>query len=534
MEIELKYLAPEIILLITAAVVILLGLAKKDSTRGWVQPLTLLGMFYALMSGTGIDLLGQWGISIVPFPSTPEWVPIQSGGLINSQYLTYLTIVIGMLTVLASWEMPFLKVPGDCDKKYTGEFFGLLLCSLAGVSMMSKVNDLIMLFIALELVSIPTYILVATGRSQIAAQEAGVKYFFLGALSAAIYLFGFSYLYGFAGSTRFDDIAAAFSSRAADMEYLPSVALIGLLMVIIGVSYKMAAVPLHFYAPDVYQGAATPVTALLAFAPKAAGLIAIIGVLNLTGWRIPGASGSMITMLLTIMAVLTMTFGNVMALLQRNVKRILAYSSIAHSGYMLVGLVAGPGDNGAAPVVIAGKTTIANGLADGVSASMFYLAAYALMNLGVFAGLIYLQGKADSAEDLDGLAGAAKEHPGAALTMAICLFSLIGLPPTIGFLGKLYLIEAALGTGHTYLAIIMLVNAAIAATYYLRIIAAMYLRDSWSPLVARKCDIPRVAAGLCTVAVIILGIYPKPLTETLSNGKFPDASSTPAVVAPHR
>lgn len=533
MELELKYLVPEIIMLITAGVVVLVGLAKKDSKRQWAPIIAVFGLLYAIMANTGIDFTGLTPTFWFGFPSSAEWIPLQSmaNNYLNPQYITYLAIGIGILSILAAWDMPFTKEPGVADSKFRGEFFALMLCSITGVSMMGKVNDLILLFIALELVSIPTYVMVATSRSQTLAQEAGVKYFFLGALSAAIYLFGFSYLYGFAGSTRFDDIATAFATRAPDMEYLPAVAIIGLLMVIIGISYKMAAVPLHFYAPDVYQGAATPVTAFLAFAPKAAGLVAIILVLSTTGWTIPGATGSSVTMLLTVIAVLTMTIGNVMALLQRNVKRILAYSSIAHTGYMLVGLVSGPGDRGAALIVhdLKGKI-VQSPMSDGVSAALFYLAGYAFMNLGVFAGLIYLQGKADSAEDLDGLAGAAKEHPGAALTMAICLFSLIGLPPTIGFLGKLYIVNSALATGHTWLAIITVINAAIAATYYLRIIAAMYLRDSWAPIIARKSSAPRVAAGICCVAVIIFGIYPMPLTSTMENGKW--QSDAPAAVSP--
>ena len=189
-----------------------------------------------------------------------------------------------------------------------------------------------------------------------------------------------------------------------------------------------------------------------------------------------------------------MTVGNVLALLQRNVKRIFAYSSIAHSGYMLVGLVAGPALSGGV---------------DGVDATLFYLASYALMNLGAFAVLIYLQGKADAAEDLDDLAGVAKSHPFAALTFAICLFSLIGMPLTIGFLGKLYLIQAALSTHHTTLAIIVVINAAIAAAYYLKIIAAMYLREPLYPFTVRKAFPIQFTAIVCAAAVVIFFFTPR-------------------------
>ena len=179
---------------------------------------------------------------------------------------------------------------------------------------------------------------------------------------------------------------------------------------------------------------------------------------------------------------------------------MLAYSSIAHSGYMLVGLVAGPGA----------------GMADGVSATLFYLGAYSLMNLGAFAVLIYLQGKSDTAESLDDLAGVAKEHPGAALAMAVCMFSLIGLPPTVGFWGKLYLIEAALMHGHKALAIVVVVNAAIAAAYYLRVVGAMYLREAWNPVVVRTTAGPRIAATACTIAVVFFFVAPLPLLDSLT------------------
>jgi NADH-quinone oxidoreductase subunit N len=346
-------------------------------------------------------------------------------------------------------------------------------------------------------VSIPTYIMVATGRGQIIAQEAGIKYFFLGALAAAVFLFGFSYIYGATGATRFSDIRAAFGYSFAHPELAvisSPLALIGILTVIVGVSYKIAAVPLHFYAPDVYQGAATPVTAYLAFAPKAAGMLAIIAMLSLFNFNFDSTYGYDVMTLLSVMAALTMTVGNVLALLQRNIKRLLAYSSIAHSGYMLVGLAAGPGDNAIGH--------------DGILATLFYLASYAVMNTGAFAVLVYLQGKADAAEDLDDLAGVAREHRGPAIMLALCLLSLIGMPFTIGFYSKLYVINAALFSGRYALAVITAINAAIAAAYYLKVIAAMYLREPLYPFALRHSLPIRAAAVLCTVGVIALFFVP--------------------------
>jgi len=521
-ELNLHYLLPEIIILIAASVALLVGLAQADSIRRLAQWVAAIGLFVAYhFTSTGFGQPADWLYR--PEHALP----------FDPNYISALTCVIGLLTVLVSWDMPSKSDPSLTDTRFRGEFFSMLLFSLAGVSMMGKVNDLVWLFIALELVSIPTYILVATSRGQIAAQEAGVKYFFLGALSAAIFLFGFSYIYGYTGSTGFADIAARFT---VDIQHnsVPPIAAIGVLMVLVGVFYKIAAVPMHFYTPDVYQGAATPVTAYLAFAPKAAGIVAIISTLNLIGYRSGIAAGQqqypelfqVVMGLLVAIAALTMSVGNVLALLQRNIKRTLAYSSIAHSGYMLVGLAAGP-----AVVVAASQSQLKQ--VDGYTAALFYLAGYAIMNLGAFAVIIFLQGKTDAAEDIEDLNGLAKDHPVAALAFAVCLFSLIGMPLTIGFFGKFYLVKAALVSDHKYLAIILVINAAIAAAYYLKIISAMYLRDSWNPFSVRRALPIRVTALFCTAVVIILGVYPPLLLDQMKSPR-PAAEKAAAPVAAAR
>jgi NADH-quinone oxidoreductase subunit N len=495
-EIDIRFLIPEIILLAAACKCTLLGLSRKDSTRRLAQVAAALACFAAFVAAA-TDNFGLTASLYLNMSSlTPPFSP---------NFITLLATLIGFLSVLVAWDMPAKSDPAVTDTTQRGEFFGMLLFSLAGVSMIGKVNDLVWLFVALELVSIPTYIMVATGRGQIIAQEAGVKYFFLGALAAAIFLFGFSYLYGATGSTRFDAIHAYFTGHSIN-----SMAMIGFLMVLIGVGYKIAAWPLHFYAPDVYQGAATPVTAFLAFAPKAAGIVSIISILNLFNFDYSSQSGAAIQLVLTIMAIVTMSVGNVMALLQRNLKRIFAYSSIAHSGYMLVGVIAMTSR-------MSGPSTLAGD--DGVSATIFYLTSYAIMNLGAFAVLVYLQGKADAAEDLDDIAGVAKSHPIAALMMTLCLFSLIGMPLTVGFLGKYYIVVRALSTGHTILAVIVMINAAIAAAYYLRIIAAMYLRESLYPFVVRTPAPIRIAAFLCTLGVLVFFVLPGILLQ--ANGVAP-------------
>ena len=492
MELNIVHLFPEIILLVTACVVTLLGLSTSDVVRRSTQVLAAIACLLGLAVTIGMHIIDQQHGML----QTTE-AALVNFRYYNPEYITGLACAVGFLLVLVSWDMPARNEPAATDKRYRGEYFGMMLFSLAGVAMIGKVNDLVWLFIVLELVSIPTYIMVATGRSQIIAQEAGIKYFFLGALAAAIFLFGFSYIYGATGATRFADIRQAFGGSEMAVLNNP-LALIGILAVIVGVSFKIAAVPMHFYTPDVYQGAATPVTAYLAFAPKTAGIIAIIAMLSLFNFNYSTPDGYCVMILLSVMAALTMTIGNVLALLQRNIKRTLAYSSIAHSGYMLVGLAAGP-------AIGAGAGEVSH---DGVLATLFYLGSYAVMNTGAFAVLAYLQGKADAAEDLDDLAGVAREHRGPALMLALCLFSLIGMPLTVGFVGKLYIINTALSSGRMAVAIITAVNAAIAAAYYLKIIGAMYLREPLYPFSLRRSEPIRIAALVCTVGVIALFFIP--------------------------
>ena len=484
MNIPLNHLCPEIIMILAACLVALVGVARSDAVRRSAQWISLISLLLAFIAG--------WRIGIVD--AGPAW-PLAS----LCTYDTLLTSGVGILLVLLSWDMPFAMDPARADQTFRGEYFAMMLVSLAGVSMMAKVDNLIWLFIALELVSIPTYIMVATGRGNSDSQEAGIKYFFLGSLAAAIYLFGFSYLYGFSGSTDFTKIAATFAATPQ----LPYIAIIGLLLVVIGIAYKIAAVPLHYYAPDVYQGAATPVTAFLSFAPKAAGFIALVLVFNLTGWKLSHGAARAVPDLLMVMAVLSMTIGNVLALLQRNIKRMLAYSSISHTGYMLVGLAVGP-------------LLISRSMTNGISAMLFYLGAYSVMTVGAFAVLVYLQGKLDAAEEIDDIAGVASRHPLAAACMAVCMLSLIGMPFTVGFLGKLFIVQAAFSSGHGILAVIVMINAAIAAAYYLGVITAMYLREPWAPFTIRRPGAIQFSAALAAALVIIFGVFPS-LLMRMSN-----------------
>jgi NADH-quinone oxidoreductase subunit N len=328
------------------------------------------------------------------------------------------------------------------------------------------------------------------------AQEAGVKYFFLGAFAAAIMLFGFSYLYGTTGATNLYEIMLNLHHKDAsgliDWGHritLTSWQSLAVLMLVAGFAFKMAVVPLHFYVGDVYQGAATPVTAFLSFVPKASGFVALIKVLFALGgpnWLLPEpivrSNG---IGLLWVLAVLTMTVGNVLGLLQYNVKRVLAFSSVAHSGYMMAALAALATSQFVSPASNV-KTT-------GLQAVLFYLAAYGIMNIGAFGVLQLLTARdgRDSAESFQDLAGKGRHHVVLALSMAVCCFSLTGIPLTVGFMGKLMIIKPALAAAiaktpagaesvrpaMTWLVVIIMINAAISAAYYLRIVATLFLRS---------------------------------------------------------
>ena len=340
----------------------------------------------------------------------------------------------------------------DALRASSGEFHALLLLSLTGVMLICEARDLIWLFLALELVSLPTYVMVAMSRWSRTAQEAAMKYFFLGALSAALMLYGFALLYASAGTLVLQEMTDIFALQQLSGG-LSTLAQIGMLLAIFGLLYKIAAAPMHLYAPDVYQGAASAVTAFLAFVPKTAGIIALIILLSTFGWE-DGLPAS-IEMALWVVAVLTMILGNIGALLQRSAKRMLGYSSIAHSGYMLIGVIAGP--------VL------------GLQAVLVYLFIYGVTNTAAFATLASLSRAEKSIDSLEDLAGLYKTSPLAAASMSVACGSLLGVPPLIGFWGKLLLFAAGIAAGQLSLIIVAAVTSAISAWYYLRLIGLALL-----------------------------------------------------------
>jgi NADH-quinone oxidoreductase subunit N len=425
-------------------------------------------------------------------------------------FFRFVALVGGALLVLLGWD--------EGGDEHAGEYHACLLLLTAGTGLVGSANDLVTLFLALELVSIPTYVLLYLPRVDERAQEAALKYFLLSIFSSGLLLFGFSYLYGLTGTTNIPALLDALSAgQDAVGRRLPwlGLSLLAVVMVVAGLGFRITAVPFHFYAPDVYQGATTPSAALLAFVPKVAGFAALMRVLGYvsadgTAGR---ALGDQVPMLLWIMAAVTMTLGNVLALLQDNLRRIMAYSSVAHAGYMLIGL--------AAVRYLASAPGEAVG---GVEALLFYLVAYGSMTVGFFAVTHYLDSPERPVETVDDLAGLGRTHPGSALLLVLFLFSLIGMPLTAGFAGKFLLIFDALGLSpverdqawlYRLLAFIAVLNAAIGAWYYLRMIAVMFLREAMDPLPPpRRAPLLGTIAA-CAVLTLVLGVYPNALLRVI-------------------
>lgn len=499
---KLALLHPEIFLFITTCVVMIVGLSKSVMARrasAWITAAGLIGAFVlALRSPMGAGLL-------------PGMLGYDKAMIAGIGFLLLLVLAGG---VDRGYEARVLRgEPFDPINATRGEFYALFLFSLIGVMLCAGADDLIWLFLALELVSLPTYIMVAISSPRLRAQEAGVKYFFLGAMGAAVFLYGFALLYGAAGTTSLAGIATVFSASG-----ISPMAYAGLILAILGICFKIAAVPMHFYTADVYEGASTPVAAYLAFAPKTAGFFALMILLSAVGWH-DGGLPEPIRVTLWVIAALTMTVGNVLATLQTSVKRILAYSSVAHSGYMLVGLIAGPGDGGI--------------YQNGLGAVLFYLLCYGVMNVGAFAALTCIERGQNpddprDLETLEDIRGLCASRPLIGWALCLSVLSLLGMPLLLGFFAKLLLFTSGIASGEIVLVVVLGLNSAIAAFYYLKIITSAMFESPdarseaghLTPLRGRA-----LACVLCGVGVIALPLFFIPLhrasAKAVSTGEIP-------------
>lgn len=376
-----------------------------------------------------------------------------------------------------------------------GEFYVLLAFSVLGAMLVAAAGDLVMIFVGIELSSLATYVLTAFAKRRVTAIEGALKYFLLGIFASAILVYGMAWVYGATGSTDLDRISLALQQAIAGDAFAEPSLLLALLLVIVGLGFKMAAVPFHFWTPDAYDGAATPVTAFMSVVPKAAAFAATIRIL-VQGM---GAMSTEWLTLIAALALITMTFGNVVAISQRNVKRMLAYSSIAHTGYMLVGLAAY-------------RVSTGFGVSDsydGITTLLFYMFAYGFMNIGAFAVVAWLQHRGRGMT-LDDFSGLARTNPLAAAAMTVFMVSLMGVPPLIGFYAKYYIILAAIQNETPLgiaLAIAVVVLSAISAFFYLRLVAVMYFSEPTRTPRQESTPLLNVGIGAMAVATIFLGFF---------------------------
>jgi len=475
---DLPLIEPLLAVGVTAAAVLIVDFFRIGKGKGFAFVLTLVGLAYALVRN-----LMLWDV---------EAADLFGGHLVIDRVGTGFNAVFLIAALFAVMlSKTYMRRTGIV----LAEYYVLLLSTVMGMMIMAQANDLIVLFLGLELLSIPLYVLAAFLRSRRQSVEAGVKYFLLGAFSSCFLAYGIALLYGAAGSTLIPSVVAAAKSGSADPLLLKA----GLGLFIAALGFKVAAVPFHMWAPDVYEGSPTPITAYMATAVKAAGFAALVRVFA----GLSGVFGEeTVTTLIALIALVTMIVGNLGALPQTNIKRMLAFSSIAHAGYILVGIAALT----AAPGVQAAESVL------------FYLIAYTFTNLGAFAVIIFLTGRKGEYNEISDFAGLAVRNPILALSMAVFMFTLTGIPPTAGFFGKFFIFKAAVDAGMVWLAVAGVLLSVVSLYYYVRVVATMYLKPSEddSPGM-EQCPWLATVSLVSVAGVLLLGIFPQSLLTALES-----------------
>ena len=459
---DFYYILPELVLTGGALLVLVADVLIPKSSRGALAWVTLV-------------VLGATMASLVPFSGTH--VEVARGLIAVDQFALFFKIVFlvaAAITVLMS--VGYLAVEGAPP----GEYYFLVLCATLGMMILAGGIDLVTILIGLETMAVSFYILAGFIKPNQRSNEAAVKYFLLGAFSLGILLYGMSLMYGLSGTTNLRLMATAFAGQERDPRLVLAV-----ILVVAGVGFKIAAVPFHMWAPDVYEGAPTPITAFLSVGSTAASFAMLLRIfweglpLMNADWRL----------LFEALAIVSMTVGNVAAVTQTNVKRMLAYSSIAHAGYVLIGIVAGT--------------------ARGISATLIYLLIYSFMQLGAFAVIVLLRRQDVVGDELKDFSGLHTRSPFAAFAMLLFMLSLGGIPPTAGFMGKFWLFGAAIDAGYVWLAVIGVLNSAISLYYYIRVVVNMYMYEGEKALDLLSAR-PALAAAIILAAVgtVWMGIFP--------------------------
>lgn len=467
MAIHLQALAPEAIILAFTLVVLFVHALSGKRRTVLLGGLSLLGVILA-----AVPTIVYWGDAV---PSFQNMVVVDGYGMFaNLLFLLAagLSILMG-LEAVRRFDLP-------------DEVFVLILIACLGMMLLGSAANLVAIFLALEILSIALYVLTASARDELRSLEAGMKYFILGGFASAFLLFGIAMIYGATGSFSLVEVGTQGGLLGG------SLLAVGMLFLLVGFAFKVALVPFQMWTPDVYEGAPSLVTAFMSVGAKAAGFVALVRILQTAFpyWK------SEWGLLLAIIAVLTMFWGNMAALAQRSVKRMLAYSSIAHAGYITIG------------VAVADHA--------GYASVLFYLLCYTLMNIGAFAVILALGRKGDLNEDIDNYAGLIRRKPGLALPMALFMLALAGIPLTAGFLGKLYVFAAAVSGGYAWLAAIGVVNAVISAYYYLRVAGRMFFGEPPADAKAVSVSWPLgLTVALTALGTLFFGVYPTPILDVI-------------------
>jgi NADH-quinone oxidoreductase subunit N len=476
-------LGPEIVIVLSACALLLVDFIvprEKKSAIGWLSILAIIG---AAVASCYLARAGMAGTA------TGGTLVFNNMFVVDnfSFFFKSLLFIATALSILLSFK--YVKAE---DIKL-GEYYVLMLFSLSGMMVMVSGTDLLSIYLGVEMMSLPVYVLVALKRDSIKSNEGAMKYVILGAFSSAMMLFGISLFYGLTGTTEL----SAMSISLADTSANGAVIGIAIVLLVAGFGFKVAGFPFHMWAPDAYEGAPTPITAFMSVGPKAAAFAVILRIF-LDGlaplydqWHL----------IFSIVAVLTLAIGNIVAIAQTNIKRMLAYSSIGHAGYVLLG-------------VIAGGT-------EGMASVMFYLFVYLFMNLGIFGIIITMRGKEGLGESIWDYTGLAKKNATLAFLMLIFLFSLAGIPPTAGFIGKFYIFMSLIHQGYFALAITAVILSAVAAYFYIRIVMLMYMKEPEGEFNLMRSNAVLVVICLAAVVCIVLGIFPGLALEVVNMSTLP-------------
>ncbi len=509
------YAAPVLMLGVFGIVVLILGVAADRRPKGRLNHFLPPEYFsIALMTAAVVvTAIALWKYSTM--------IPIQSVDYVrNMVHIDAFGIFFGLIATIGTLIVMVLSLEyfGDHNTKHRAEYFSLLIFATAAIMIVAVAADLLMIYLSLEFLSLASYVLASYWKNDEKSSEAGIKYFLFGAISSAVMLYGMSMLYGIAGSTSLKAVAASM----IDPINSSTAALAAVVMVLVGLGFKLALVPFHLWAPDTYEGAPTPITAWLSVASKAGGL-AVVARFLLVGVPLQWAEGAVALQsidwysIVLVLSAVSMTLGNLVAITQHNIKRMLAYSSIAQVGYMMIGILAAvAGTQRLALSTTFDSFTTTN---YGFAGLLIYAASYLFMNLGAFAVAIAIERKSGSSE-ISSFTDLGRRAPFLAASLVVFFLSLAGIPPTAGFIGKLYVFGGAIQTGRTdllILALIAIANSVISVYYYFNVVRVMYMKELDSPEPLRASGSLKTVVALMLIVVLAIGVFAGPLIH-LSRG----------------